>query len=286
MLSLGSFVGVPQMVMQAVPPVVYLDHNGVILVSRSVELTERFVEAIRGTGGTLALSWVGLREHVAVADQRWRQQAEHLLQAIWPQVFILEPEPFTVEAREAAGWSVPHGDAQFGMVLLLRGGFQGLLDLMFNDGQILRGPSAVDRLTQRLLELRDDFAADVEFQRRVARANTSPKHMAPTRMRIVLQVILEPLLKDPSRQIITNDAFDLFHTVVPVAYCDSVFLDGAWRHQAEQARAKLAKADSEVKLAKVFSPKRDGVGRLLTHLEGLSQRRAKPAQEDHGMRKR
>jgi hypothetical protein len=279
MLSLGNFGGTPQMVMQAVPPVVYLDHNGVNLVSRSAALTERFIEAIRGTSGTLALSWVGLREYVAVTDQSQRQQAENLLQAIWPHIFILEPEPFTVEARELAGWPVPHGDLEIGMVVLLRkvllrGGFHGLLDLMFTDGQILRRTSAIDKVAQRLLELRGDYLADAEFQRRVEQADTNPKHMAQTRMRSVLRAILQPLFEDPSRNITTNDAFDLFHAVVPVAYCDSVFLDGAWRHQAERAQAKLTKADSNVKLAQVFSPKHNGIGRLLTHLETLSQRRA------------
>jgi hypothetical protein len=274
MLSVGNLDGTPRMIMQAVSPVVYLDHNGINFVCRSSALSERFIEAIRGTGGTLALSWVGLREFAAVTDQRQRQRAECLLQAIWPQIFILEPEPYKVEARELAGWPVPYGDPEIGMVVflrevLLRGGLHGLLDLMFTDGQILRGTSAVDKVAQRLLELRNDYAADAGFQRRVARADTSPPHRAQTRMRSVLRAILEPLVKDPSRHIPTNGAFDLLHAVVPVAYCDIVFLDGAWRHQAEQAQQKLTKADSEVKLAKACSPKRNGVGQFLGHLEAL-----------------
>ena len=267
MLSLGSFAGTPQMVMQAVPPVVYLDHNGMNLVSRSAALTERVIEAIRGTGGTLALSWVGLREYVAVTDQSQRKLAENLRQTISPRIFILGPEPFTVETRELARWPVPHADGEIGMVVLLRGGFDGLLDLMFNDGQSLRHTSVHDKLVQRLLELRNDYLAKAEFEKLVERADTSPKHMAQTRMRSVLRVILEPLLEDPSRNITTNDVFDLLHAAVPVAYCDIVFLDGAWRHQAERAQAKLTKADSNMKLAQVFSPKQNGIGRLLTHLE-------------------
>jgi len=36
-------------------------------------------------------------------------------------------------------------------------------------------------------------------------------------------------------------------------------------------QAKLTKADSNVKLARVFSPKHNGIGQLLTHLEAFTR---------------
>ena len=122
------------------------------------------------------------------------------------------------------------------MVVLLRGGFRGLLHHIFNGGQILRNTAPLDKLVQRLADLRDTYWADVEFTRLVKQADASPTQMAPTRMRSVLRAVLQPLLKDRSRKINTHDAFDLLHAVVAIAYCDFVFLDGAWRHQVERVR--------------------------------------------------
>ncbi len=46
---------------------------------------------------------------------------------------------------------------------------------------------------------------------------------------------------------------DFLHTVVPVAYCDIVLLDGRWRDQVDRLRRRLQQVGRPLQLATALS---------------------------------
>ncbi len=60
---------------------------------------------------------------------------------------------------------------------------------------------------------------------------------------------------------------DLFHAIVPIAYCDFVLLDKYWEDQLDRVRSRFKKAGMDVPTARVFSGKADGVTRFIGELE-------------------
>ncbi len=60
-------------------------------------------------------------------------------------------------------------------------------------------------------------------------------------------------MRDGRSTIGRNDALDFFHTVVPVAYCDIVLLDGRWRDQVDRLRRRLERAGVGFPVANVMS---------------------------------
>jgi len=67
-----------------------------------------------------------------------------------------------------------------------------------------------------------------------------------------------------------NDAFDLLHAAVPIAYCDFVLLDKKWRAIAEKAISDLRALNKAVRLATVFSGRPGELDSFLTALETWS----------------
>jgi hypothetical protein len=75
------------------------------------------------------------------------------------------------------------------------------------------------------------------------------------------------LLLDRDRVITSNDAMDLMHAAVPIAYCDFVLLDSKWQHRVAIIRDRLLEHSIPLKPAEVFSGKRGDLERFLDRLE-------------------
>lgn len=76
------------------------------------------------------------------------------------------------------------------------------------------------------------------------------------------------LLTNPGKNLTRNDAFDWFHAVVPVAYCQGVLLDGHWARQTEIVVDTLANGGLRAQMAAIFSGRGNGVERFLREIEG------------------
>ncbi len=90
MLTGGMSAAGPQMILQPMSPMVYLDHWALRVFSSDPALAARLIVALRASHGTLALSWMNLGEYATVADPEQRRQTERLLEDILPNVFCLE----------------------------------------------------------------------------------------------------------------------------------------------------------------------------------------------------
>ncbi len=111
----------------------------------------------------------------------------------------------------------------------------------------------------------------VELLRRNARVRKQAKHFknhpvsSPTRA--VIQKLLRPFFLDREAPFTLNDAVDLQHATISLAYCDFVLLDRKWESFAAQMLLRFKKVGYAFRKPRVFSGKSDGVHRFLNEFE-------------------
>jgi hypothetical protein len=268
---------------QDVSPTVYLDHWALRKISADRTLTERLTAALKSQHGTLALSWLNLSEFRKVTREEQVRNADSLFEAIQPQVFFLEVDFGVVIRREdelLAGGPLapPHGDAEF-----LRASITSARDLFMQVVQDRQRAQRFDALTDaiadRISVLRSNFAtrqrgkdrdsfiksALLEFQPVIIHPLSGLPIQRGTRF--LLYEFLRALLIDTKTKLTRNYVTDLFHAVVPVAYCDFVLLDSHWKTKVGQVSTSLNKAGLSIPIARVFSGKANEIHRFLCVLE-------------------
>src|SRR5262249_22226799 len=114
---------------------------------------------------------------------------------------------------------------------------------------------------------RDNFikSALLEFQPVTTHSQSSLQIQRGTRF--LLYEFLRALLIDTKTKLTRNYVTDLFHAVVPVAYCDFVLLDSHWKTKVEQVYKRLNKVGLSIPSARVFSGKANEIHRFLSVLE-------------------
>jgi len=258
-------------------PAVYLDHWALRKISDDTSLAKKIRDALDRSHGTLMLSWLNLIEFTKVEDSRHAVAAESFIDSLLPNVFFLEINPFTVIEREnallAGGPLVqPHGDMQFlkffaernpGSVKPFTG--HNLFSLMNSDRLSTSFEALADTIAEQAEALRSRMSNDLEFERRVRRLPTGPEIQRGTRY--ILRELARPFLVDRHIRINRNNAIDLVHAVVPVAYCDIVLLDKHWCEQVSRMRSRFTEAEMQVSTAEVYSGGRDEMARFCSALE-------------------
>jgi hypothetical protein len=263
------------------PPTVYLDHWAWRKISESEMLTKRFSRALKSHNGTLAFSWLNIIEFGKVTDEDQARKANALLDAIWPQVFILYPNFFKVIEQEdkirAGGERFAlHGDLET---------LKGILKLSpLNPNSLypLRTPKLFDLAASTRVTFDDtadliinwiksgwqDYCNNPEFYSAVNRIPKGSTNKFGTRF--IARELLGSFIKDRGLQIgknRRNHAMDISHAIVAVAYCEYVLLDGHWVTQVEHARKRIRDGGALFHMAKVFSEKEDGLKKFLQELE-------------------
>lgn len=247
---------------------VYLDHCAWRKISDDNDLRARLTTAIRNKNATLALSWVNIAEFSRVLDAGQIQRAERLLEDVLPNVFFVEVNPFTVSKREAEGHPMPHDDRAFlenfvktprpGMRLISAEGYFSILRDTGVPSNFLDLASSTARSVQVLA---DAYATDPSFRKQVNR-----KYRRKPGAKLVLQELIRTYLIDGRSRFDSHDAIDLMHASVPIAYCDFVVLDGAWKHRANQVRSRLEQGTGSLPAAEVFSANDAGLNEFLAAL--------------------
>lgn len=260
-------------------PTVYLDHWALRRISESEPLAMRMVSALKSNHGTLALSILNLAEFAKVTDTAQAEKAESLIEAILPNVFFIEFEPFVVIKREdellaGAPLFPPHADMDFLLKFAQRKP-KSLNPFTADDlfkvvqkSQLSKPlDDLADTIVNRIEALRDTLDVDEDFQTIIRRLPSGPHIQRGTRT--VLRESVRSLLVDGQTRITRNHAIDLLHTVVPIAYCDLVLLDKYWEEQIARSRSRLNRAKLSVPIAKVFSGKKGGLENFLCELESI-----------------
>lgn len=262
-----------------ISPTVYLDHWAWRRISESDILTNRFSNALKSRGGTLAISWLNLVEFTKVTDERQTCKADVLLDRILPQIFFVNPNFFKVIEQEdkplAGGEPITlHADLE-----LLRGFAK--FNLKSNSLNLLSAQSIfrlvpamgiagqydgfADSVIEYIESMRQEYDNNKEFQTRVRQL---PKGQ-PIRYgtRYIANELIGSFLRNKQIKISRNHAIDVSHAVVAVAYCDYALLDTHWAIQVEQARKRITCGGLSFPVAKVFSEKNDGIERFLQEIE-------------------
>lgn len=259
------------------PPAVYLDHWALMDFSDSDQLAISFADILKRRQGTLVLSWLNLAEFMRVANQTHATNAERLLDRTSPNLFFLEPNVFEVIEREnrilrGEAKLPPHADEQLLRAFVVRS--PRTVDLLsgadyfsivhsfdLQDGFARMADTIVARVT----DLRNQYASDVSFRKKIDTPTTGPDIQCGTRY--LMRDLLSLVLKNPSFVFDRNHAIDYMHTVVSVAYCDYVLLDSHWATQVEQSRTRLRNCGMVFPIAKVYSRRRGGSEQLLRELD-------------------
>jgi len=268
---------------QDVAPTVYLDHWALRKISADQTLADRLTAALKSQHGTLALSWLNLSEFRKVTREEQVRNADRLIEAIQPQIFFLEVDFDAVISREntlLAGGppAPPHGDVDF-----LRESITSARNLFMQVVQDRQRAQRFDALTDAIAEriniLRSNLAtlqrgkdrvsfiksALLEFQPVITQPLSGLQMQRGTRF--LLYEFLRALLIDTKTKLTRNYVTDLFHAVVPVAYCDFVLLDSHWKTKVGQVSTSLNKAGLSIPIARVFSGKANEIHRFLCVLE-------------------
>ena len=258
-------------------PIGYLDHWALMTIADDPELREKLVSAVRISGGTLAISWLHLSEFVNVNDVAHAQNAEELLDQLFPQLFLLEINPLVVQSKEdilRRGEAIvaPHSDSSF------LGAFLGhddnsldplsvrnLFVILNCDEMRDHGKKMREEVVGRVNDLRADYDSNDEFRKVVE--NPGPAEEIVRGTRYLTREIMSLILKNRNRTFASNDAMDLMHTIVPVAYCDHVLLDKHWENVANQAKARLGVQGASFPMATVYSSKNNGVEQFILEME-------------------
>lgn len=271
MLALTMTQAGPGVVLQHVSPMVYLDHWALRKFSEDNGLASRLTGILRGRGGTLALSWLNLGEYATVSDSKQRRAAEQFVEGILPSVFCIDVDLAAVDKRERARHPLPHADPALALLFLNRGGqglnaftATGLFELY--DERLARTKDRLAAEVQKRLKiLRQTHGEDDSFRKAVNHSNHPEAIQATTPTRAVVREMAATFFPDLKRAITPNDAIDFLHAANPVRYCDIVLLDGGTADLVERARRKLS--GTCIKMATVFSPRKNGVERFLALLE-------------------
>jgi hypothetical protein len=242
-------------------PAVYLDHWALRGVSEDATLGGRLTKILQIRGGTLVVSWANIAEFSSLGETVARK-AEEFLDAQLPRLFFQDFNPFHVIKREDALISgappiPPH--ANFNLLRLLVGlrpsGVQPITCIGMLTEVSRRRLESTERMkatfVERLRSLRAEYLEDKDFKTLVDRSLR--RQPARRGTPIVLREVVAGLMRDKESAITPNDAMDFFHTIVPVAYCDFVLLDGRWRDQVDRLRVRLQQAGIDFPLAIVFS---------------------------------
>lgn len=264
-------------------PCVYLDHWALRDFSTKPELGARLSTALEKHDGTLALSLISWAEFAGVTDADQAAAAERLVEGLLPRLFFLRFQPFDVLEREEAfdGGRItqaPEGDEEVleTVAHLPDSGVSGwTIKGIFTEPSERR-----DHLIPTITQLAD---AGIEGVRRLRdRVDTEKSMRRAKRRRLkglggtrratrpLLWEMLTELEANRSGEPTRQDMIDLFHVVVPCAYCDLVLIDRRWSLAVDRARERMAKEGIEVRVAQVFSKRHNGVEQFLAALESFS----------------
>jgi hypothetical protein len=259
-------------------PAVYLDHWAIRRIASTPAVAERFACAIQRRRGTWAISMLNLMEFITMTDERQAAQFEDLIDRILPHIFFLEFQAFTVIDNERALIERRTTRAPYGDPSLLAAFAEtqpdtprpftakGLVGAVVRQrARLAPGlESFKATIVERIGMLREQMQADKELKKRV---RGSQESAIAQRTWFYVREFIGTLLVDRSKVIRPNDAMDLMHTVVPVAYCDFALFDSQWEHRVAVIRDRLLERNIPLKPAVVFSGKPGGLEQFLDRLE-------------------
>ncbi|MBN5048955.1 hypothetical protein JY456_01165 [Stenotrophomonas maltophilia] len=263
-------------------PAVYLDTFAIREIAYSDELSARFAQSLKSSGGTWLLASLSMGEFARFRDPRHVQCAERLLAQVVPhiQLFISEPNVgmATLGETDLARRSLPRADERHMDYFSRRWAreqafaetFQGMFQLVHERRE---------EVTATLDGIASKLVASLSHHRQLEAYRRKAKAVRPgdgrTRQQVIMGDLLRELVLDTNASISNNDALDLMHAVDAVDHCDLVLLDKAWERRVNALRQRIAQTKIDMPVAACFSKSNDGIERFLDSIERWPEQAAK-----------
>lgn len=233
-------------------PMVYLDHWALNDLSLNPDLRDRFVRAMNDNGGTLRLSVVNMTELSKQADLTQVESILNMIRSI-EDCGLINIDPSQVINKENKLISDPEVIFQVknpsaDLDLILEHLKAGNHSYTWHVSDIIA--SVIDELSsRRLSKSNDKFLLDTKHLLETGRNDTEcleraknrfkrlkklgPKYQAATRE--LLQLTVDFVMRNKNMKMGQYSEWnDIFHLIVPVAYCDIVMLDKRWTNFLDQ----------------------------------------------------
>lgn len=256
-------------------PAVYLDHWAVRLFSSDEALGQRFLRALKGSGGVLVVSHVNLVEVTGPDDTRHAEEVAAFFESVLPNIyFAMFDVQQAIDQEKCPRDTRIRLPAPPDVELLLRVSRERPDDFRpFTIARLIKAVAAHrDRLgvewhesNQRLADHINEVRANPTTLEQAVKFTGHPSNV-PTLA--VLQELLRSLFLDKMLIVGRNDAGDIHHAIISIAYCDYVLLDGKWEALHERMVRRFTELRFPINVAKVFSKRRQGVELFLKELEG------------------
>lgn len=264
MLKLESTMFSPLLITQVnTEPSVYLDHWALRRFSSDPGLADRFVNLLVAAGGMLEVSFLNILEFAEVTDTGQVAAAECLLDRLTPgHIGFIDGIPKTVIENEnrflrrERELRDPHVDYRLLQVFATHKG-RSLKPLSFQGFLTNQIPQIQSMCRTFMAELDPTLSAAREKAKTPEFAKIlrkTPKGH-PEVQYLTRYINIEALrcVVREGIQMTSNQWRDIFHMIVPMAYCKFVILDKTWASVGHQVQRRLRKRGHKVGMAEVFS---------------------------------
>jgi hypothetical protein len=258
-------------------PAVYLDHWAIRHFSTEKEDGQRFINALKVAGGAFIISHTNLAEITGPSDPRHAEEIATFLEAILPNIFFAQ---FNIELamKQEVGARV------IGFRLMAPPNIELLQEVARQRPNDFR-PFTISGVIKIIAEHRERLGitwrnlnrsianrinamrCDANF---IETARTFSGHPQNIPTLAVFQELLRPIFLDQRLRIDLNDAADIQHATMAIAYCDFVLLDGKWKDMHSRMKRRFVELGLKIPTARVFSARSKGVAEFLSVLEGTN----------------
>lgn len=250
-------------------PLVYLDHWCLMEFAEEPATVARLSAAFRQSGGTLAISWLNLSEFIPVDSRQTAEEAEALIRAVWPNIAFIQVVPDPVIRLEDTEFK----DSDQRTPILDRELFDHYLQRAMRShglnpwdptglisdlqGQNLKTRRAQNRevgfQTSKIHyeAASERFRTEAKYRRWIKAVPEGPARRWPTKH--LMEELDHAAIRSGLNLFGHGNVDDLFHSIVPVSYCDLVVLDRANTHRVDTALRRLERAGLVRRAARVFS---------------------------------
>lgn len=264
MLKLESTTASPLLITQInTEPSVYLDHWALRQFSSDPGLADRFVNSLVAADGMLEISFLNILEFAEVTDTDQVAAAERLLDRLTPgHIGFIDGIPKTVIENEdrflrrERELRDPHVD--YRLLEVFAGHKRHSLNPLSFEGFLANQLPQMQAMSRT-------FMAELEPTLNAARKKAEIPEFAkilrktpkghPEVQYLTRYINIEALrcVVREGIQMTSNQWRDLFHMIVPMAYCKLVILDKTWASVGQQVQGRLRKRGHKVGMAEVFS---------------------------------
>nr|WP_294838817.1 hypothetical protein [uncultured Methylotenera sp.] len=255
-------------------PAIYLDHWAIRQLSSDPILGNRFLSALKASGGSLVISHANLAEITGATDPRHADEIAKFLEAVLPNIYFamfnvekaIDQENVTRDTNIRLK-AAPDIDLLLEVARQRQDDFQpftiaGVINAIAENREKLN--TTWMESNRELADQINNVRSNVETVKQAQNFKGHPSHV-PTLA--VMQELLRAIFLDKTLTIGPNDAGDMHHAITSITYCDYVLLDGKWEDLYGRMVRRFAKLELQIRLAKVFSERRRGLESFLSDLE-------------------